>query len=492
MDVAAKKHHKSSAEIRKKLGYPVIDGDGHMVEVGPVVLDFLKIVAGPKMVERYVKMVSRKEGSFFRWYRMTKEERAYERVARPPFWIVPTGSTLDRATWMVPELLSQRLEEFGIDYSILYTTEGLPLLGLQDTELRSAAMRALNMMYAELFGPHKARLCPAAMIPMHTPEAALSELDFAVGKLGLKAIMIEGTIRRPIQAALDNAKDPAKGPMAYYIDPLVIDSPYNYDPVWQKCIDLKVAATDHNASLGWVNRNLISNYNANHIGAFGAAGETFCKALFTAGITRRFPKLKFAFLEGGVGWACNLFADLVGHWEKRHPDMANRHLNPERIDRNQFVELLAKYGDERIRSKAEELREKDGVFLDQFKEKAEDIDEWSKTGITSEQDIHDLFIPNFYFGCEADDPITAWAFNTKINPMGAKLKAIFSSDIGHWDVVEPREILIEAYELVEDELLSPEDFRDFVFGNPVELHTSMNPDFFKGTAIESAVENIGR
>ena len=31
-------------------------------------------------------------------------------------------------------------------------------------------------------------------------------------------------------------------------------------------------------------------------------GEAVCKALFMGGVTRRFPALKFAFLEGGVGW----------------------------------------------------------------------------------------------------------------------------------------------------------------------------------------------
>src|ERR1700683_2736065 len=35
--------------------------------------------------------------------------------------------------------------------------------------------------------------------------------------------------------------------------------------------------------------------------------------------TRRFPSLKFAFLEGGVGWGCSLYNDLIGHWAKRNP-----------------------------------------------------------------------------------------------------------------------------------------------------------------------------
>jgi hypothetical protein len=49
------------------------------------------------------------------------------------------------------------------------------------------------------------------------------------------------------------------------------------------------------------------------------------------------------------------------------------------------------------------------------------------------------------------------------------------------------EVLQEAYEMVEEEMATAEDFRDFVFANPVKLWTAVNPDFFKGTVVESAV-----
>ena len=46
-------------------------------------------------------------------------------------------------------------------------------------------------------------------------------------------------------------------------------------------------------------------------------------------------------------------------------------------------------------------------------------------------------------------PMNASAFNTTINPFGSKLKAVFSSDIGHWDVPDMTEVTEEAYELVD-------------------------------------------
>jgi len=115
------------------------------------------------------------------------------------------------------------------------------------------------------------------------------------------------------------------------------------------------------------------------------------------------------------------------------------------------------------------------------------MDDFAACGIEKAQDIRDRFVTNFYFGCEADDPINAWAFNAKANPYKAKLKAIFGSDISHFDVPDMTEVLTEAYELVDDGVITEEDFRDFVFTNPAELWAANRPDFFKGTAVEKQV-----
>ena len=66
----------------------------------------------------------------------------------------------------------------------------------------------------------------------------------------------------------------------------------------------------------------------------------------------------------------------------------------------------------------------------------------------------------------------------KANPFNAKLRALMGSDIGHFDCVDMADVLAEAYELVDEGLMTEEDFRDFVFGNPVRLWGGANPDFF--------------
>ena len=69
-------------------------------------------------------------------------------------------------------------------------------------------------------------------------------------------------------------------------------------------------------------------------------------------------------------------------------------------------------------------------------------------------------------------------------PFGAQLNAIYSSDIGHFDVIDFRDPLPEAYELVEDGHITEDNFRDFIFANSVRLWGTQNPDFFKGTVVE--------
>ena len=38
--------------------------------------------------------------------------------------------------------------------------------------------------------------------------------------------------------------------------------------------------------------------------------------------------------------------------------------------------------------------------------------------------------------------------------------------------------------------MTDDDFRSFIFKNVAELHVQMNPDFFKGTAVEAAVQKL--
>ena len=118
-------------------------------------------------------------------------------------------------------------------------------------------------------------------------------------------------------------------------------------------------------------------------------------------------------------------------------------------------------------------------------------DDFSALRVDDEESLEHLFRDRFWFGCEADDRATAWAFNKQL---GLGLKPVFSSDIGHFDVPDMRDVLHEAYELVELELLDEADFKRFTFTNAASLHAGMDPDFFAGTVVGNTVNDtlVGR
>ncbi len=459
--------------IRARLDHPVIDSDGHHVEFLPLVKDMVREIGGDRVAQRFEQIT---QGAAIA-RKLDPDARRQLGLTRMPFWGLPTRNTLDRATAMLPRLLYNRLDSLGIDFAVLYPTYGLIPIHLDDEEVRRAGCRAINKYASECFGDYSDRLAAVAAIPMNTPEEAIDELDHAVGTLGLKAVMMAAYASRPY--AGENLPRAAR-----WLDFFGFDSPYDYDPVWKRCEELGVAPTFHSTGMGWGSRDSISNYVYNHIGSFGASAEGACRSILLSGVPWRFPKLRFAFLEGGVGWAAGLFADVLGHWEKRGRDHIG-HYDPAALDRDRLEALIGEYGPETFRSRIDRLDDALALLSDPDEDRA-GIDEFSRCAIEKPEDIAEIFAERFSFGCEADDPMNALAFARHLSPMGVRLRAIFSSDIGHWDVPDMEEVLPEAYELVEKGLLDENDFRDFVFAFPAGLWQGTNPDFFEGTAVEDA------
>ncbi|MSQ52088.1 MAG: amidohydrolase [Betaproteobacteria bacterium] len=462
----------ASSKLREKLDFPVIDTDGHIMEAAFVLPDFIKKVGGAKMAERFI--------SFAKMPRFADNPKI---VPWPQF---SGENTIDRAAIMLPRLYAKRLEEAGVDFSTIYPTLGFTMQTIPDDELRRVGCRAMNMMYADMFRDVRDKMTPAALIPMNTPEEAIEELEFAVKELGMRALMTANEVSRTPKVIMAEAPHLA-GKVREY-SPLAIDSPYDYDPFWAKCLELKVVPAGHSMPFVGTHQSPV-NYIYNRLGFWMTYGHAAARALFMSGTTQRFPQLNFAFLEGGVWWGVALYNDLVEFWEKRNMEAMLRYHDPAKIDLGLMEEMYQRYGNDYLT--AERMIEATKAEMANARTPSGDIpphvNDWTAVKIDKKQDIKESFVDRFYFGCEADDSLNYTAFNAKANKMGAKLKAMFSSDLGHWDVKDWGGVLEETYEQVERGLMTEEDFRDFVFVNPVTLQTRVNPDFFKGTCVEGAV-----
>ena len=460
----------TGADIRARLDHPVVDADGHMIECTFAVLDFVRQVGGTEIANRY-------EGQL---------KLDPTGPGRRAVWVGNSGpGSIDRATAMLPKLYRARLDEAGIDYGVVYGTLALSVLRVDDDELRPVVFRAMNMLYADMFKEVSDRLTPAALIPMSKPDEAVSELEFSVNELGLKAVVVNTMLQRPAPEVL--AEAPHLAHLSLDLTSPGIDVGAVYDPVWAKCVELGVVPSCHNAFRGrGSTHGSPSNYCFNSLNSFGHGSEFFCRSLIFGGVPHRFPDLKFCFLEGGAGWAAQLYNSLFEYWEKRKLDSLSRNLDPAKLDIDLLVEMAKIYGDERLTP--ERIRaEPHQPGTTQLFVPPEELDDFAGTGINGGRDILRIFDNNFYFGSEADDRMTAVAFDTKLNHYGATINAVLGSDIGHWDVPDMTKVMVEAYELVDDGFMDEEAFRDFTYGNVVRMHAGMNPAFFKGTIVEQEV-----
>ena len=190
-------------------------------------------------------------------------------------------------------------------------------------------------------------------------------------------------------------------------------------------------------------------------------------------------------LEGGVGWAVNLYNLFFEHWEKRNVDAMRKNLDPALVDRDLVVKLFEQHGDD--------------VHKEQIEKCGWETDTFLRSGTRSKTISMSFAIRAFVLKVtyriflSIGSILAARRMTGRfpphsiagLNRKGARLKAILSSDIGHWDVIDATTCLAESVELVEDGLMSADDLRDFAFYNAGELHGMMNPDFFKGTVIEA-------
>src|SRR5260370_29373892 len=245
-------------------------------------------------------------------------------------------------------------------------------------------------MNAEISGQFRDRMAPAAAISMEEREEAIGEVGQGWG-VGLKVAMIPPGVARPIPAL--EREHRAAFPYAAYFDNYGLDSFYDYDPLWRKFIELKIAVTSHGGvGLRYLplGRNSPTNYMFNHIGGHAYQQGELCRSLVMGGVPARFPELGFGFLECGAGWACDLLHSLEEHWEKRNlAGLVN--YDPSRLDPPRLHQLLPEYcGPEFVaKNSAPSARAYDEGI--ERHDRPADRDEWAHTRGREEQAFPRIF-----------------------------------------------------------------------------------------------------
>src|SRR5215213_4313307 len=148
------------AKIREQLDHPVIDSDGHLVEVRPVAMEYIARAGGSDIAQRFT---DEQRATFLSrdWYGLSDAERMARWTHRPPFWGEPLRNHgLDLATVSFPDLLYPRLDQLGIDFTVLpdhrHQPAGVPRRR-RSARLLSRAQRLLRRSLDATCRPRDAR-----------------------------------------------------------------------------------------------------------------------------------------------------------------------------------------------------------------------------------------------------------------------------------------------------------------------------------------------
>ena len=240
----------AAAEIRARLDHPVIDADGHFVEIGPLLQDelvaFVEREGGAALRERYVAGAARPTDTSVNLRAHALRGAADRWESMPSWWGWPTERVLDRATAHLPALLHERLPELGIDFAVLYPSMTLAFLDLQDDEL---APLAVPRREPDARAPLRAlRGSPRGR--RADPDEHAAGRDRGARRRG-RARIQGGRDRRPSRGATIPAVAQRLAPGAPPVtrwDTYGLDSEHDYDPFWARCVELGFVPVSHGST----------------------------------------------------------------------------------------------------------------------------------------------------------------------------------------------------------------------------------------------------
>ena len=177
-----------------------------------------------------------------------------------------------------PEEWFEFLDDVGIDTTVLYPSAGLGYGKVVNEDYAIAVCRAYNDWMYETYLKRDSRFKGVALIPMQEPSAAVEELRRAVEELGMVGTML-----------------PSNG-LPHHL------GAREYWPVYAEAERLGCAVAIHGGchdGMGMDHLNVFEPVVAlgHSFGMMIAFG-----AILYNGIFDRYPGIRIAFLEGGIGW----------------------------------------------------------------------------------------------------------------------------------------------------------------------------------------------
>jgi predicted TIM-barrel fold metal-dependent hydrolase len=277
----------------------IIDGDGHIVEPPDLWLQY----TASSYHDRVPQIVMTAEGMAC----MQLEGAVRSGAVRSAYAsCVPAGlMEADRSKQVHfddvphggydPHARVAVLDQEGIEAAFLYPSIGLGLGHLTDLDLAAVCARAYNDWLADFCQPYPNRLFGVGMMPLQDVDASVYEMRRVVRDKGMKAVFI-----RPNPYNNRRLNDPA------------------YDSFWQTAQELDCAVAIHgsfNSRMPTVGSDRYPDEFFQHMICHPFEQQMACMDLVCGGVLAKYPRLRVAFMEAGVGWLGYWLERMDGHYE---------------------------------------------------------------------------------------------------------------------------------------------------------------------------------
>ncbi|MCY4503793.1 MAG: amidohydrolase family protein, partial [Alphaproteobacteria bacterium] len=189
----------------------------------------------------------------------------------------------------------------GIDAEIIFPNKGLAMWATPDPVFANAQCRVWNDWAWEQFGAWPEKMVPVAAVATGDLEGTLAEIERCAG-LGYKALTLPC---KPRWGGHD-------------VDHVNYNLPH-FDPLWALVEEVGMPVTFHvstgrdpRASRG--NGGAVINYVTHSLSPTIEPVANLC----ASGVLERFPKIRFATIEAGIGWVPWLLDAMDEAYRKHH------------------------------------------------------------------------------------------------------------------------------------------------------------------------------
>jgi len=177
-----------------------------------------------------------------------------------------------------PEMWVQFLDKAGLEFSVLFPTEGLAYGQIAFPLWAVAYARAYNDWLRARYLDFNSRLKGMALIPMQDVPAAVTELRRAVQDLGMVGAMLPSNGLNPHLSAK------------------------HFWPVYEEAAKLDCALAVHGGCYGDLGFNTYTVFPATRALGMPVPLAIAATGMIVDGVLDEFPSLRVGFLEGGTAW----------------------------------------------------------------------------------------------------------------------------------------------------------------------------------------------